>query len=198
MNSEREEVLPACKQEKASVKAEKIKQMWEMIRFILVIIVFALLIHNFVIEQVVVSGESMENTLHNQERLLVEKCSYYFNNPERFDIIVFKPRYVPKGIYYIKRVIGLPGETIQIKGNKIYVNGKVIEENYGKEMIQDAALAKNKITLGKNDFFVLGDNRNNSRDSRNADVGVVPKDSILGKAFIRIWPLNQISILQHQ
>lgn len=198
MEQEIKEQQSAEESQGKGVKSKKMMHIWEMIQFVLIVVVCALVIHSFVIEQVVVSGESMENTLHNEDRLLVEKCSYNFNNPERFDIIVFQPRHVPKGIYYIKRVIGLPGETIQIKGSKIYVDGKILKENYGKEQLADAGLAKDKIILGKDDFFVMGDNRNNSKDSRSAEVGMVSRESILGKAFIQTWPLNKIGILKHQ
>lgn len=181
-----------------TIEKNKKNPIWEIIQFILVVGILAVLIHSFVVEQVVVSGESMEDTLYNEDRLLVEKCSYYFSEPKRFDIIVFHPQYTTDEIYYIKRIIGLPGETVQIKKNDIYINGKILEENYGKEEMISAGLAKTKITLGENEFFVLGDNRNNSKDSRNAEVSIVKKDSILGRAFIRIWPITKLGMLKHQ
>ena len=99
----------------------------------------------------------------------------------------------------MKRIIGLPGETVQIdlEGN-IYINGEILEEDYGLEPILFPGLAAEPITLGEDEYFVLGDNRNNSSDSRDASVGNIHRDDIVGKAWVRIWPLNKIGVLKHQ
>lgn len=174
------------------------KEIIDMIIYFAIVLVVVGFIYNFVGQQVEVSGASMENTLHDKNHLILEKVSYHFEDPERFDIIVFTPYENNDRLYYIKRIIGLPGETVQIIDSNIYINGELLEEDYGKDPIVDGGIAKEPITLGEDEYFVLGDNRNNSKDSRYADVGNVKRDSIMGRTWIRIWPLNEIGILKHQ
>ena len=140
----------------------------------------------------------MESTLSDGDNLIVDKLSYRFSEPQRFDIIVFPFRYAEK-TYYIKRIIGLPGETIYIDGNgTIFIDGEELKENYGKEVIKDPGRAYEPITLGEDEYFVLGDNRNNSSDSRDPVVGNIHRDEFIGKAWMRIWPLNKIGMIKHQ
>ena len=118
----------------------------------------------------------------------------------RFDIIVFPFRY-QEDTYYIKRIIGLPGETVQIDENGvIYINGEVLKESYGREVIKPEYLgvAKNPVVLGDDEYFVMGDNRNNSTDSRSELVGNIHRKDIVGRAWLRIWPLEDFGILKHQ
>ncbi len=147
-----------------------------------------------------VDGGSMEPTLFNADNLIVDKISYRFRDPERFDIVVFPFRY-QENTYYIKRIIGLPGETVQIdeQGN-IYVDGEVLEESYGREIIkpENIGLAREPIVLGEDEYFVLGDNRNNSSDSRSNAVGNITRKEIVGKAWVRIWPFDKFCVLKHQ
>jgi signal peptidase I, bacterial type len=174
------------------------REILHLIIYFAVIISFVFLIHHFIGRHVEVSGSSMEDTLHNKDHLILEKVSYYLNDPKRFDIIVFQPYKDEKNLYYIKRIIGLPGETVQIIGGEIYIDGKVLIENYGRDEILDPGIAKNKLRLGKNEYFLLGDNRNNSKDSRDSSIGVVSRTAILGRAWMRIWPLNKIGVLEHR
>ena len=155
------------------------------------------LIITFVGQRTQVSGKSMYDTLENGDNLILEKLSYRFHEPERFDIVVFRYTH-KKNTFYIKRVIGLPGETVQIVDSKIYINGEILEENYGYEPIQDAKRASQPITLGEDEYFVLGDNRNDSSDSRDPAVGNVTRSQIIGKAWLRIWPLNKIGLINHR
>ena len=155
------------------------------------------LIITFVGQRTHVSGESMENTLDDGDQLIVDKLTYRFHDPERFDIIVFPFRY-KDNTYYIKRIIGLPGETVQIVDGEIYINGELLEESYGREVMQDAGLAAEPITLGEDEYFVLGDNRNYSSDSRDPSVALIHRKEIIGRAWLRIWPLNSFGILKHQ
>ena len=100
--------------------------------------------------------------------------------------------------YYIKRIIGLPGETVQIVDGYIYINGKQLDEHYGNEIIEEAGMAAEPVTLGEDEYFVMGDNRNNSQDSRVSDVGAIHRDELMGRAWIRIWPLDQFGVIKHE
>ncbi len=158
------------------------------------------LVITFVGQRTEVEGASMENTLHNGDNLIVDKLSYRFHDPERFDIIVF-PFQFQDNTYYIKRIIGLPGETVQIMDDgSIYINGEKLEENYGMEVIKPETIgrAAEPIELGDDEYFVMGDNRNNSSDSRTDMVGNIKREKIIGKAWLRIWPVSDFGVLQHQ
>ena len=158
------------------------------------------LVITFVGQRTEVEGASMENTLHNGDNLIVDKLSYRCHDPERFDIIVF-PFQFQDNTYYIKRIIGLPGETVQIMDDgSIYINGEKLEENYGMEVIKPETIgrAAEPIELGDDEYFVMGDNRNNSSDSRTDMVGNIKRENIIGKAWLRIWPVSDFGVLQHQ
>ena len=156
--------------------------------YILVVLVITFLIVKYVAVRTEVIGPSMEPTLHSEDNLIVEKVSYRFHQPERFDVIVFPFQYAER-TYYIKRIIGLPGETVQIdEDGNIYIDGEILKENYGKEVIKNPGLAAEPILLGQNEYFVLGDNRNDSSDSRDPSVGNVYRKDIIGRAWFRFWP----------
>lgn len=165
--------------------------------YLLLVLLAAYLIVTFVGQRTQVSGSSMETTLSDKDHLIVDKISYRVKNPERFDIIVFPFQY-DKEKYYIKRIIGMPGETVQIDDDgTIYIDGKPLEENYGREVIQNPGRAAEAIKLGDDEYFVMGDNRNNSSDSRDPAVGNIHRADIIGRAFIRIWPLSKFGLLKH-
>lgn len=167
----------------------------DIITYAIIFVVCLYVIPTFVIQKTIVDGPSMENNLHNGEQLMVEKISYHLNALKRFDIIVFYPYgRQDKEDYFVKRVIGLPGETVQIKGKDIYINGNKITEHYGKQPITKAGIAANPITLADDEYFVLGDNRKVSFDSRYSDVGPVKKKNIGGRVLLRVWPLNKFGI----
>ena len=160
--------------------------------FLLVVLVITLLIVKYVGQRTVVVGHSMETTLSDGDSLIVDKISYRFKDPKRFDIIVFPFEYKEE-TYYIKRIIGLPGEKVRIdREGVIYINGEVLEENYGSERIKDPGTAIDEITLGDSEYFVLGDNRNHSSDSRTPSVGLIKKKDIIGRAAVRIYPFNKM------
>ena len=166
--------------------------------YLVVIFGLTYLIVTYVGQRTSVSGSSMETTLSDGDNLIVDKISYRFHDPERFDIVVFPFRYADK-TYYIKRIIGLPGETVYIyEEGTIYIDGEVLNENFGKEVIQDPGRAYETITLGEDEYFVLGDNRNNSSDSRDPVVGNIHRNELIGKAWMRIYPFNQMCIIKHQ
>lgn len=168
----------------------------EAIIYIAIIVLCVKVVPRYVIQRTIVDGDSMQNTLINRENLLVEKVSYHFKDPERFDVIVFYPYGRDNEEYYIKRVIGLPGETVQIIGSQIYIDGKVLEENYGKDPIDFAGTVEEPQTLGEDEFFVLGDNREVSQDSRYEEVGFVKKKNIEGKAILRIYPFSKFGTFE--
>ena len=156
------------------------------------------LVITFVGQRTEVEGASMENTLHNGDNLIVDKLSYRFHDPERFDIIVF-PFQFQDNTYYIKRIIGLPGETVQVVDGYVYINGSRLESDiYGNELMDDPMAASRPITLGEDEYFVLGDNRNHSQDSRDPSVGEVKKDTIMGKAWVRIYPFDKMGVIRHE
>jgi signal peptidase I len=165
--------------------------------YLLAVVAVTFLFVQFVGQRTHVNGDSMNVTLEDGDNLIVDKLSYRFSEPERYDIIVFPYQYQEK-TYYIKRIIGMPGETVQIIDGMVYIDGEMLDESYGKEVMQYSGVAGDPIELGTDEYFVLGDNRNNSSDSRDPSVGNVKEDQIIGKAFIRIWPLNKFGILKHQ
>ncbi len=175
-----------------------IKEIFSTILYILVVLAGTWLLITFVGQRTSVSGSSMEPTLHHEDQLILDKLSYRFSDPKRFDIIVFPFQYQEK-TYYVKRIIGLPGETVQIDAaGNIYIDGRILEEDYGMEPIVFPGLASEPVTLGEDEYFVLGDNRNNSSDSRDPSVGNIRRKNIVGKAWVRIWPLDKFGLLKHQ
>jgi signal peptidase I len=163
--------------------------LWELVETLIPALLIALAINFFVAQPTLVRGYSMEPTLHQEERLLVEKLSYRFHAPQRGDIVVLKV--VQEPIPLVKRVIGLPGETVEIRQGKVYVNGQHLDEPYLQQAPYGNMPAR-QVPAGS--VFVLGDNRNNSNDSRY--FGVVPLDDIVGKAWLRYWPLDQVGLVR--
>ena len=191
------EEIPKRKPNKKKKKNKFLKELLINSLYILFVMVATLLIVRYVGQRTVVIGSSMEPTLSDSDNLIVDKITYVFSDPKRFDIIVFPFEY-EKDTYYIKRIIGLPGETVRIDydGN-IYINEVLLEENYGCEVIRDPGLAAEGITLGEDEYFVLGDNRNHSSDSRNQAVGVIHRSEILGRAWLQIYPFSEIHFIKH-
>lgn len=129
-------------------------------------------------------GQAMSDTLDNGDEVLINKFVYVFTNPKANDVIVFLPNGNEKSHFYVRRVIGVPGDTIQIKEGAVYVNGSLYDEKKdGLAAIEDAGIASDEIKLGSNEYFVLGDNRNNSEDSRYANVGNIKEEYIIGKVW---------------
>lgn len=168
------------------------------ILYILVIVGLTYLIITYVGQRTRVSGDSMNPTLSNGDNLIVDKLTYHFKDPERYDIIVFPFKY-EENTYYIKRIIGLPGETIQIIDGYVYIDGELLESDiYGAEVMRDANIAAEPIALGEDEYFVLGDNRNHSSDSRDPSVGVLTREDLLGRALVRIYPFDQVGVIKHE
>lgn len=178
-----------------STKQEEISKLDILLKWlvdIVIVISAGLFIAVFWGERVTITGYSMEPTLTHGEVVLIDRLSYHFKDPERFDIVAISPR-EETGYYSIKRIIGLPGETIVIKNGIISINGEVMGE---AEHILSGGLAEKGILLGEDEYFLLGDNYNNSEDSRFATVGNVKKDTIIGRVWFRVTNLDKIGFIE--
>ena len=153
-------------------------------------VILALLIKFFLFEFVLVEGNSMFPTLHDNDRLVVTKIQYFFDEPKFEDIIILN---YSDSVEFVKRVIGKPGDSIEIKDSVVYLNNEPLKETYiNTESYADFE----KVIIPKGTYFVLGDNRNNSRDSRFEDVGFINEDEIVGKVVFRIYPFNHMGIIE--
>jgi signal peptidase I len=177
------------------MKKTTMRELWDYVKLIIFVVVFVLLLNNFIIINAKIPSPSMEKTIMKGDQLFGNRLAYRFGDPKRLDIIIFK---FPddESQLFIKRVIGLPGDKIDIVDGKIYINdGKTaLEENYLPEEMEDGTWGP--YTVPEDSYFVLGDNRNDSRDSRYWQNTFVYKDQILGKAGLRYFPLNKIGFIK--
>ncbi|HYF82683.1 MAG TPA: signal peptidase I [Clostridia bacterium] len=162
------------------------------IKLILSAFVIAFILKTYIFQVALVNQISMEPTLHEGQVLIIAKVNYLFKDPARGEIVVLKDELENK--YLIKRVIGLPGEVIDIKNDKVYINGEELKPDYTEVPTQDNGFLESKVPEGK--YFVMGDNRLHSRDSRSDTVGFVSRSNIVGKAVFRVWPLSKIGIVK--
>ena len=154
-------------------------------------IVLALVIRTFIFEPIRVDGSSMADTLHNGEITFTFKTGYLFNDPQRQDVVIC--RYPNRKEYFVKRVMGVPGDTIAILGTTVYINGQPVEEPYLTAERNRYDHTMLPITLGENEYFVMGDNRDNSNDSRNlTKVGPITRDMIVGHVACVLFPFDAI------
>lgn len=166
--------------------------LFDFIRTMGVVFIAAFLIRHFLVQPFIVDGSSMLPTFSDQEYILVDKLSYRFRQPERGDVIVFHPPDAASE-NFIKRVIGLPGEKIEIVGEQIYINGQKVIENYTTtERNADTGTVISRI-LGPNEYYVLGDNRDHSKDSR--ELGAIDRSRIIGRAWLVLYPLEKLSLV---
>lgn len=165
----------------------KVKEVFKEFWIYIVLIILIILVKLYIVTPVKVNGTSMIDTLHDNDIMILNKLSYKFSNIKRFDIVVIDD----KEELIIKRVIGLPGEYIEYKNNKLYVNGKHIKEDFSHKNTEDFSINELEATVIPDDcYFVLGDNRVNSKDSRI--IGFIPKEQILGKTTLTIFPFNRL------
>lgn len=174
------------------------KSILETLLYVIISCLVILAFRTFVVQHVKVSGTSMHPTLLDGEHLLIEKISYKLSEINRFDIVVFKPFNNDTSEFYVKRVIGLPGETVYIEDNVIYIDGEPLDENYGGNEVTEPKDMEQSILLGEDEYFVLGDNRGVSKDSRDSSVGAIDKDSIIGKAWYVIYPVYKVGFIEHE
>lgn len=163
---------------------------------ILLVMLAAVMLVWFVGFRITVVGASMSPTLESGEEILVNRFHYKIFSPKKNDLIVFLPNGNEKSHYYIKRVIAEPGDKVQIKDGLVYVNGEPFEEEVAVSNIENALLAENEITVGEDEYFVLGDNRNNSEDSRYASIGNVKREHIVGKAWFVVSPWEKFGFIK--
>lgn len=177
---------------------------------ITMVVCLSFILATYMLGKTTVVGHSMEPTLENDDSLLVDKVSYCFGQPKRYDVIVFEPAIANVSKYYVKRIIGLPGETVQIVDGEVYIDGSPLKDDviYGfsledddgnpiePEKIYNAGLASEPITLGYDEYFVLGDNRNNSEDSRFSNVGNVKYSSIIGRIWAVSSPFGRMGLVK--
>ena len=173
-------------QKEKKINSELLKDIFELMIGTFVAIFLAFAITYFVGMRTSVIGDSMEPALYNGQEILINRFIYKFSAPGRGDVIVFLPNGNQKTHYYVKRVIALPGETVQIINGKVYIDGELLEEDESFDKIVDAGIAENEILLNDNEYFVLGDNRNSSEDSRSGNIGAVAGNNIIGKAWFRL------------
>lgn len=174
---------------------------FELVKIVVISLAIIIPIRYYLIQPFYVKGASMEPNFFDQEYLIINEISYRLGSPKRGDIVVFRYPRDPQE-YFIKRVIGLPGEKVQVKEGEVYVfgkndpNGKKLEEPYLQEGVKTFSLSEEQVTLGENQYFVLGDNRNASKDSRS--FGPVDKSFFIGKVMLRGWPFNRVRLFEQQ
>ncbi|MCI9427143.1 MAG: signal peptidase I [Eubacterium sp.] len=181
--------------EKKKVNIPIVKEVITWIVEILIVLAIAFVFVCYIGLRTSVVGQSMSPTLENRQEILVNRFIYSITNPKPNDIVVFLPNGNEKSHYYVKRVIAVPGDKVQIKDGAVYVNGELFDEKAETAAILDAQLAAEEIELGEDEYFVLGDNRNNSEDSRYANIGNVKKEYIIGKAWFIVSPFQDFGFL---
>lgn len=168
---------------------EYLSPLWEILKIILLALLIVMPIRYFLFQPFIVKGQSMEPGFSSGDYLIIDEITYRFREPLRGEVIVFK---YPLNLShrYIKRIIGLPGERVEIKNGKVYINGNLLNESAYLPLGTETP-GKIEVVLGENEYFVLGDNRIASADSRSW--GPLPRQNIIGRAIIRAWPLDALA-----
>ena len=199
MNIKKWKENPAIQETRIKVEEKledrKVRRTLNWIFQILVALVFGILVGISLFQSVTMQENSMEPTLQVGERFFVNRALYKVSSPKRDDIIVYKTSGSDDAALHIGRVIGLPGETVQISNGNILINGEVYDENHDFPEISNAGVASSGISLESGEYFILGDNRNNSEDSRYGDIGNINKKYIVGKVWFIISPKDKFGFL---
>lgn len=181
-------------------KREKVYKPYEPIMKwivdIIMVVCIAYLIVIYLCSKTFMVGNSMNSMIENGDGILIDKVTFCFREPERYDVVIFEPNVANVSQYYIKRIIGLPGETVQIIDGKVYINGEPLSDDISDESIFNSGLATEPVVLGYNEYFVLGDNRNNSEDSRFSNVGNIKRNSIIGRIWLISTPVSRLGLVK--
>lgn len=180
-----------AQEQNEKMKGTRSWRIFDTVMFLLFAVTVVLAIHTFIFEPIRVEGTSMYPTLLNKEHMAVEKVTYLFNEPKRGDILIcYYPGYTKS---CVKRLIGLPGDTVKIYAGQVFVNGEELDESeYWTDIIERST---DEVTVPNNCYFVMGDNRNYSKDSRNNSVGCIPRYRIVGRVFGVMWPFSKIRLI---
>ena len=181
--------------EKKKVNVPVVKEVVTWVVEIVIVLAIAFVFVFYIGHRTSEVGQSMAPTLENRQKILINRFIYSITDPKPNDVVVFLPNGNEKSHYYVKRVIGVPGDKVQIKEGMVYVNGEPFEEAVEMPAILDAELAAEEITLGEDEYFVLGDNRNNSEDSRYANIGNIKKEYMIGKAWFIVSPYENFGFI---
>lgn len=184
------------------IHKESIRQeVWSFVKTLSLFLLLFFIIRGFIMQPFIVRGQSMEETFQDGDYLVVDELSYRFRDPERLEVVVFEADFInnqPNGTYYIKRIVGLPGDTVTISSNHVkitnqkYPEGLILDEGYLDEAYRSPQESPLKVNLGAEEYFVLGDNRNNSSDSRTW--GTLKEQYIIGRPFVRLFPFDEITL----
>lgn len=172
--------------------AKKENSIWEFIKVIIISVAIVLPVRTYIAQPFIVSGASMEPNFYDGEYLIIDELTYAFRPPQRGEVIVFRYPLNPSE-FFIKRIVGLPGETIEIKNGAVLINDEVLPEPYMPQGAGKKTLPNLKIKLAQNEYFVLGDNRSRSSDSRFW--GALPQEKIMGRALVRLWPVAHAGVV---
>lgn len=183
---------PKIQEAKEKLEDEKVRGFMRWVFEIVVTLVLAAMVGIMLFQTVTMQESSMEPTIAVGDRFFINRVVYKFSSPKRGDLIVFRTNASDDAALHIRRVIGLPGETIQISGGRILIDGEAYKEGKDFSMISNPGLASSSITLESGEYFVLGDNRNNSEDSRYADIGMIKKRYIAGKIWFTCAPFEKL------
>lgn len=195
MNTENNRPEQDTREKKEIFTNDTLKELKSFAVEILITIVVVFFIISFVAQPTTVDGSSMSPTLEDKDQLIIEKISERFVGYNRYDIVVF-PYDKEAKKYYIKRIIGLPGETVDIVEGRIYIDGERLNEPVTYDLIREMGSDMLPIEVPEGQYFVLGDNRNHSKDSRFMSVGFVDGEDILGKGYIRLWPFDGFGFIK--
>ena len=165
---------------------------------IAIVVLVAFLIVRYGLERMTMSGNGMEPTVKDDDSILINKMSYKLHSVKRNDVVVLRQNGSEHNYYVVQRVIGLPGEKVKITNGEVYIDGKVLDEKYDFPLMKNGGLALDEITLDDDEYFVLGDNRNNSSDSRDPSVGILKRKDLLGRAWVRIYPFDKVGVIRHE